>query len=162
MGDGYLDQNGKENMQSKMTPEQLDKYISNHIQGVFSVSDIMVLKEEIEKLQAGDLYVEIGVDEGRSARVAHEYADPGVFKVWIDINDPAPRAKFMQKEGMVGIEKRGFHVHGDADEFYELLKWYTPGIKLLFIDGHHDYESVKKNTIYWEELIKRVTGGELS
>lgn len=145
-----------------MDIDELDQYIGSKIQGVFSKADMAVLKEEIEKLVPGNVYVEIGTDEGRSARVAHEYAKEGVYKVWIDINDPGPisgitvgRGKFMQNEGMVGLGKKGFWVHGDADEFVPL---FLPDIKLLFIDGHHDYESVKNNTLKWE---KRVKGGTI-
>jgi hypothetical protein len=70
-----------------MTIEELDKHILANIQGVFYQDDMRLLKEEIEKLKPGDLYVEIGVDEGRSARVAHEYAHPDVIKIYIDINN---------------------------------------------------------------------------
>lgn len=133
-----------------MTIDELDPYINGKIQGVFGKLEMGVLKEEIEKLRSGDIYVEIGTDEGRSARVAHEYAKEGVYKIFIDINDPDPRGKFMQDEGMVGLGKRGFWIHGDADEFSEL---FLPDVKLLYIDAHHDYESVKKNTLLWEKNV---------
>ena len=140
--------------------DELDKYINGKIQGVFGKLEMGVLKEEIEKLKPGDVYVEIGVDEGRSARVAHEYAHPEVFKIFIDINDPDPRGRFMQDEGMVGLGKNGFWVHGDADQFSEALSNMMPEyefVNLLFIDGHHNYDSVKKNTLSWETLV--VSGG---
>lgn len=146
-----------------MNIDELDKYIATKIQGVFGKLEMGVLKEEVERLRPGDVYVEIGTDEGRSARVAHEYADPGVFKIFIDINDPDPRGKFMQSEGMVGLGKNNFWVHGDADKFAEFLegvvsKEYTLSgefIDLLFIDGHHDYESVKNNTLKWELFVRK-------
>jgi hypothetical protein len=138
--------------------QELDKYISKYIQGVFSTNDAEVLKEEVEKLSPGDIYVEIGVDEGRSARIAHEYAHPKVFKIWIDINDILPhkvsmgRAPWMKQEKMVGLGKKGFYVHGDADQFAGVV---LPEISLLLIDGHHDYDSVRRNTQIWEPLVKR-------
>ena len=140
------------------TIEELNDYFNGKIQGGFWMNDGRVLKEEIEKLKPGDVYVEIGVDEGKSARYAHEYADPGVFKIYIDIHNVDPhslsigRGKWMEQEGMVGIGKRGFFVHGDADEFAPLLQ--TP-VSLLFIDGHHSYEDVEKNTLLWEPLVKK-------
>ena len=90
------------------TIKELGEYIAKYIQGGFGPADMAVLKEEIEKLEPGDVYVEIGVDEGRSARVAHEYAKEGVYKVWIDIHDPIHtpglnRAEFMEQEKMVGL-----------------------------------------------------------
>lgn len=147
----------------KSIPE-LDAHIAKHIQGGFGPADMAVMKEECEKLKPGDVYVEIGVDEGRSARVAHEYCSEGVYKIFIDIHDPTHtpnlnRAEFMEQEGMVGLGKKGFYVHGDADEFRDCIDIMQedyekkPFIKLLFIDGHHDYDSIKKNTLQWEALV---------
>lgn len=136
---------------------ELDKYIASFIQGGFGQADMAVMKEECEKLKAGDVYVEIGVDEGRSARVAHEYCPEGVYKIFIDIHDPTHtpnlnRAEFMEQEGMVGLGKKGFYVHGDADEFSNI---FQGEIALLFIDGHHDYESIKRNDKQWWWKVKK-------
>lgn len=139
------------------TPAELNQHILKYIQGVFSETDMEVLKEEIQKLKPDQVYVEIGVNEGRSARVAHEYAHPDVYKFWIDIIDVPPhsasigRGPWMEQEGMVGINKKGFYIHGDADKF----PWDIP-IHLLFIDGHHDYESVKNNTLKYENFVHGV------
>src|SRR3990167_4816507 len=117
------------------------------------------LKEEIEKLKPGNIYVEVGVDEGRSARTAHEYAHPDVFKLYIDIHDVDPhpvsigRGKWMEQEGMVGIGKKGFFVHGDGDEFAKFF--VKPFVNLMFLDPHHDYESIKSCTLAWEPLVKK-------
>lgn len=142
----------------------LDAYIAKYIQGGFGQADMAVMKGECEKLKPGDIYVEIGVDEGRSARVAHEYCPEGVFKLFIDIHDHGPvpgvtvsRAAFMEQEGMVGLGKKGFYIHGDADEFIAMLPNDGPFVNVLFIDGHHDYESVKRNTLFWEDDV--VPGG---
>src|SRR3990167_9841258 len=137
-----------------MNVDDLLDYTNKYIQGGFWGNDARVLKEELEKLKPGDVYVEIGVDEGKSARVAHEYAPEGVYLVFIDINNVDPhsksigRGKWMQQEGMVGIEKKGFFIHGDADMFsWMITRFVKPFVSLLFIDGHHDYASVKANTI---------------
>lgn len=146
------------------TIDELHLHILKYIQGNFSHLDMAVLKEEIEKLEAGDVYVEIGVDEGRSARAAHEFAEDFVFKIFIDIHDVVPqppitigRAPFMEQEGMIGIGKKGFYIHGDADLFGGLFHQKRFNnikfVNLLFIDGHHDYESVKMNTQIWEPLM---------
>ena len=146
------------------TIEELDAHIAKYIQGGFGPADMAVMKEEAEKLEAGDVYVEIGVDEGRSARTFHEYTPDGVYALFIDIHDPTHtpnlnRAEFMEQEEMVGLGKRGFYIHGDADEFIDLFNINSSieddrFINLLFIDGHHDYESVKKNTLRWENYVK--------
>ena len=148
------------------TIEELDAHIAKYIQGGFGQADMAVMKEECEKLKPGDIYVEIGVDEGRSARVAHEYCEEGVYKIFIDIHDHGPvpnvtisRATFMEQEGMVGLGKKGFYIHGDADEFADLLAGFDNDenpvqINLLFIDAHHGYEDVKKNTLKWEPFVR--------
>ena len=141
---------------------ELHIHMLDYIQGGFSESDMEILKEDIEKLKPGDIYVEIGTDEGRSARVAHEYADPEVLKMWVDIHDPLPhslsigRGPWMEQEGMVGLNKTGFYVHGDADNFAKAVG-KRRFISLMFIDGHHDYESVKANTLNWEKMM--IKGG---
>lgn len=139
---------------------ELHLHINKYIQGVFSEEDMALLKEHIEKLEPDDVYVEIGVDEGRSARVAHEYAHPDVYKIYIDINNVDPhavsigRGRWMQQEGMVGIGKRGFFIHGDGDVFGELINDFAPPfVKLIFLDPHHDYESIKSATLAWEKLM---------
>ena len=164
------------------TIDELDKHIAKYIQGGFGPADMAVMKEECEKLQPGDVYVEIGVDEGRSSRVFHEYAPEGVYGIFIDIHDHGPvpdvtisRAAFMEQEGMVGLDKRGFYIHGDADHFADFIRTalgqYGPEetfpdgdkgeellgpkfVSLIFIDGHHDYQSVKGNTLMWEPFMK--------
>lgn len=144
------------------TIEELNEHINQYIQKCFWMNDMQVLKEEIEKLKPGNVYVEIGVDEGGSARTAHEYAHQDVLKVYIDIHDVDPhevsigRGRFMEQEGMVGVGKKGFFIHGDADEFIKV--WNTP-IDLIFIDGAHGYDDVKRNTLLWEPFVKK--GGTL-
>src|SRR3990167_7783762 len=115
----------------KMDIPDLDKHIAKYIQGGFGQADMTVMKEEAEKLKPGGVYVEIGVDEGRSARVFHEYAPDGVYGLFIDITD---------------------HV---SDMMKIIAKYESiPFINLLFIDGHHDYDSVKNNTLQWENFVK--------
>ncbi len=140
------------------TVEELLKHINQYIQGGFWPNDAKVLKEEIEKLKPGDVYVEIGVDEGKSARVAHEYAPEGVYKIFIDIHNVDPhsvsigRGKWMEQEGMVGLGKTGVFIHGDANI---VAKWFNHPVNLIFIDGHHDYDSVKSDTLMWEPFMKK-------
>lgn len=141
-----------------MTFEELDTHITEYIQGNFN--EFEVLKPEVEKLEPGDIYIEVGVDEGKSFRVAHEYAKEGVFKIGIDIHDVVPheksigRAPFMEQEGIVGIGKTGFYIHGDGDEFAKALRpFIKPFIRLLLLDPHHDYESIKNNTLNFEPFV---------
>jgi hypothetical protein len=141
-----------------MSIHDLNLHILKYIQGGFGELDMELLKQEIEKLKPEDVYVEIGVDEGRSARTAHEYAHPDVFKVYIDIHDVDPhsvsigRGKFMEQEGMVGYQKNGVFIHGDANT---VAKWWNKPIDLIFIDGGHDYTEVRLDTLAWEPFMKK-------
>jgi predicted O-methyltransferase YrrM len=142
-----------------MNVPELSEHIDKSIQGMFGPADMAVMKTEIEKLKPGEIYLEIGVDEGHSMAVASHYAKPGVFVVGVDIHDVSPvdpytigRGPFAEQEGVIGFEKKGFFVHGDADEFANL--WTKP-INLIFIDGGHDYEEVKKNCLRWEPFMAK-------
>lgn len=137
---------------------ELDTHITKYIQGNFNEFD--VLQPEVVKLKPGDIYVEVGVNEGKSLRATHEWAKEGVFKIGIDVYDVVPhsksigRAPFMEQEGMIGIGKTGFYIHGDADQVAKALKpFIKPFIKLLLLDPHHDYESIKENTLNWEPFV---------
>lgn len=141
-----------------LSVDELDLYIQKQIQGMFAPADMAVMKEEIEKLEPGDVYLEIGVDEGRSMAVAHYYAKPGVYIIGIDFHDvnthslSVGRGPFAESEGIIGFQKRGFFIHGDADIFAEL--WTKP-ISLLFIDGGHSYGEVKENALNWLPKMKK-------
>lgn len=137
---------------------ELSNYINEYIQGMFGPADMEVMKTEIEKLEPGDIYLEIGVDEGRSMAVAHHYAKPGVHVIGIDTHDvyvhsaSIGRGAFAEQEGIMGYQKDGFFIHGDADVF---AKFWTKPISLMFIDGGHDYFEVKKNSDMWKPFVKK-------
>jgi hypothetical protein len=150
-------------MDKLMTLKEIEDYADTKIQGVFDQENIRLLKEELDKLEAGQIYVEIGVDEGKSFYVAHKLTKPGVIRIGVDINDPGEafvneekvsigRREFFKQEGIVGLEKEGLYVHGDANIFVKIFK--APFIDLIFIDGFHDYDSVRKNIDAWLPLMK--------
>ena len=100
-----------------MTTDELRVHINSQIQAGISGLDMEVIKQEVEKLEPGQVYVEIGVDEGSSMRTAWEYAETGVFIIGIDIHDTQPtpthtigRGPFMEQEGMIGINRKGFFI----------------------------------------------------
>ena len=141
-----------------MTPEELDVYQWQNIQGMFGGGDMETMKAEISKLKPGEIYLEIGVDEGKSMHTAFKYAKEGVYIIGVDIHDvyvhekSIGRGVFAEKEGIIGTGKKGFFIHGDADVFATL---WCPLISLLFIDAGHHYDEVKKNWQAWEPKVKK-------
>jgi hypothetical protein len=145
------------------TNEEIDQIINNQIQGVFGGVEMNLFRQELSKLKSGDVYLEIGVDEGRSMTIAHLLAPEGVKVIGIDIYDVPPhsvsvgRGPWAVKVGMIGREKDNFFIHGDADNFADFLDFYMADnfINVLFIDGDHNYDGVKKNTLKWEPFVKQ-------
>lgn len=143
-----------------MNIPDLDVWIANHIQGGFGQADMAIMKEEVEKLQPEDIYLEIGVDEGRSLTVARHYAHDEVWTIGVDYIDPPGRAPYMNIKlghfpngtGMISIGKRCIYIHGDANMVAQL--WEKP-ISLLFIDGDHSYEGVQKDHTAWVPKVKK-------
>ena len=147
----------------KKSIEELDKWIGERIQGGFGQGEMILLREEIGKLKPGEIYLEVGVDEGRSMTVARHYADPEVWVIGVDYIDPPARNKYMNTPtgeggwnptgtGMIHIGAKTLFIHGDSQM---VAKLFNPKISLLFIDGDHSYEGVKKDTLSWESKVKK-------
>lgn len=89
--------------------------------GAFSTLDAEILVPEVEKLEPGETYLEIGVDKGKSLWIAKQVAKDGVEIHGIDLQkDPE-------------IEGTFFHQNNSL----EVAKEWEGKIKVLFIDGDH-------------------------
>lgn len=140
--------------------EELDAWIGQRIQGGFGQGEMRIMKEEIEKLKPGEIYLEVGVDEGRSLTVARHYAHPDVWTIGVDYIDPPARAPYMNIKlgpfpngtGMISIGSKTIYIHGDSQGVAQI---WNKQIALLFIDGDHSYEGVKKDTLSWEPFVKK-------
>ena len=107
--------------------------------GAFSTLDMEVLIPEVEKLEPGDVYLEIGVDKGKSLSVARMVAKEGVLICGVDIKDD-PKV-----EGTIFYK-------GDS---VEMSKLYAGGpISVLFIDGDHSYLGCKRDIDAWYSYVK--------
>jgi len=146
--------------QNKVGVPELDQWITDHIQGVFGQGEMAVMKEEIEKLEPGEIYLEIGVDEGRSFTTASYYAKDGVWIIGVDYIDPTARHQYMNiqlghfpnGQSLIQLGATRGYMHVDAKMFASL--WTKP-ISLLFIDGDHSYEGVSMDSLLWEPLVKK-------
>lgn len=101
--------------------------------GAFSTFDMAVHVPEVAKLKDGQVYLEVGVDKGKSLSVARMVARHDV-EIWgVDLRDD-PKVKgtnFLQ---------------GDSSRIAGV---WTKKIHVLFIDGDHSYEGCKTDIDSW-------------
>ena len=99
--------------------------------GAFSTLDMMICVPEIKKLKSGQVYLEVGVDKGKSLSVARMVAKKDVEVIGVDLR-PDPKVK-----GAIFIQ-------GDSTKEAILSK-----VNVLFIDGDHTYEGCKADIDNW-------------
>lgn len=95
--------------------------------GAFSSFDMVCIYPALKRSKQDDVYLEIGVDKGKSLAFARKYFKGDVFG--IDIVD----------NSLMHVEGANFILSDSND-----VSWTLP-IKVLFIDGDHSYEQVKND-----------------
>lgn len=97
------------------------------IPGWFSGFDMECIYPALKSSKKDDVYLEIGVDRGRSLTFARKHFKGDVFG--IDLQDTG------------GSKVKGCNfIHAESDD----VEWMLP-IKVLFIDGEHRYAQVKRD-----------------
>lgn len=99
--------------------------------GAFSTFDMEVCVPEIQKLKSGQVYLEVGVDKGKSLSVARMVAKKDVEVIGVDLRDNpnVPDTVFIQDDSTkVKLGKK---------------------VNVIFIDGDHTYEGCKADIDNW-------------
>jgi hypothetical protein len=112
--------------------EELDRKANN---GAFSTFDMEVCVPEIEKLKPGQVYLEVGVDKGKSLSIAKMVAEKGVEVIGVDLcEDPeVPGTTFCRMNSQLS----------------ETADAVDRTINVIFIDGDHSYEGCKADIDTW-------------
>jgi len=106
--------------------------------GAFSTYDAEVLVPQVMKLGVGDVYLEVGVDKGKSLSIARMVNDKCKV-IGVDLRpDPKVPNTFFYQGDSVGVSK----VYDKGE------------ISVLFIDGDHSYQGCKRDIDAWFPLMK--------
>jgi predicted O-methyltransferase YrrM len=128
-----------------MTAEELVALVDTKTVGWFNSYDVEILLEELNKLQSGDVYLEVGVNRGYSFACAWFSKPEGVEVYGVDIDNTSERQRMFESENMDGF----YH-----EPSQELAKRWNKKISLLLIDGDHSFEGVTADLESWFPHMK--------
>jgi predicted O-methyltransferase YrrM len=114
------------------------KYEAEALPGWFSALDMAVLFPALSKMKKNDVYLEVGVNRGRSLDFARKCSKGRIFG--IDIEDTRVKE----------IPNTTF-IHASSNDAVE--EWSLP-IDVLFIDGDHSYEGCMDDWRNFSPYIK--------
>lgn len=108
--------------------------------GAFSTYDAEVLVPEVTQLKDNEIYLEVGVDKGKSLSIVRMVTKPTVKVIGVDLRvDPkVPNTEFFQGKS--------------KDVAFD---WKLYKISVLFIDGDHSYEGCKTDIDSWFPHMKK-------
>jgi hypothetical protein len=106
--------------------------------GAFSELDAEILVPAVMKLEPKDIYLEVGVDKGRSLSIVKMMAKEGVQIYGVDLRED-PK-----------VEGTNF-TRGDS---VEVASKFDKKIDVIFIDGDHTYEGCKRDIEAWYPHMK--------
>jgi predicted O-methyltransferase YrrM len=136
-------------MSKKLTVDEFfHKHADIGMDGWIATDEGEALRREVEKLESGQTYLEIGVAYGKSLSLACYYSKPGVDIWGID------RLNWIQREetfDKLELEKEFNFIEGESQ--WEAFKWQKP-LDLLFIDGDHTYYGIIKDLLSWLPHVK--------
>lgn len=107
--------------------------------GSFSPFDMEVIYDKVKDLKEDDVYLEVGVQYGRSLDFVRRNSKPKVYGIDIDkdLFKKVPGATFIHKGSNEAVKD-----------------WKLP-IDVLFIDGDHTYKGVKDDWVNFSPFVKK-------
>lgn len=126
---------------------ELSDWFIGKIAGAFSSFDMQALENGWKELIAGDVYVEVGTQNGRSAYCASQFLDPQVSCFAVDIFDAPIGADTMSRRDFFAeyLPEWKFILN---PSHIAAKEWKLP-IDMIFIDADHSYEAVKLDIESW-------------
>lgn len=121
--------------------EELDKKAQP---GAFSTLDMEVLVPEVQKLNAGEIYLEIGTDKGKSLSIARMVIPENINIYAIDLNYTDELKEYLKKNPDIEFFWMSSKTASDVWKERNMPKIY-----LLFIDGDHSYLGCKLDIESW-------------
>jgi len=119
--------------------DELDKILP---QGAFSTYDMEAMLEPLQSLTSDDIYLEIGVDKGKSLAFARAVSEAQIYG--IDIEDKLDKSYKTEEP-----------IYFQQIESTEASKKWKKPISILFIDGDHTEEGVKADWDSWSPHVKK-------
>lgn len=134
---------------------EIENDITGKIYGAFSTFDMAGLKTGTDRLKAGDTYVEVGTQNGRSTYCAMKMLPEGVKMFAVDIADATGNQDTMSRKEWfehTGLDKVCTFIHAPSEE--ASAKWDGTPIDMLFIDADHTREGVRTDVRCWAPFVK--------
>lgn len=132
-----------------------EDFFVGKIHGAFSRFDMEALETGTRRLVAGDIYVEVGVQYGRSTYVAACLLPEEIEMYAVDINDWGSGPDTLSRKefwDQTDLTNRCSYTSEGSKKAAK--NWDGREISMMFIDADHSYRGVKADVKNWGKFVK--------